>query len=131
MKFIMIMFLASFASVIGAASSAQLSAARSKEKTQAGISERQQYQDKVEAKLRELDGEIAALKAKSAKQRKDSGRDFDQEMARLQQKVKDARQKFAQLKNSSQGAWQDMKEGIDTAVKDLQTAYDRAALHFK
>lgn len=131
MKIMVVLFLVSLTSVMGAASDAQQTAARSKEQEQAGANERQQYQEKIEAKLRELDGEIAALKAKSARQGKESGKDFNQQIAELEQKVKDARQKFDKLKESSQGAWQDMKVGIDAAVKDLQTAYGRAAMHFK
>jgi inorganic triphosphatase YgiF len=131
MKLIGILFLATFASLIGAASNAQQVAARPREKAEAGTSERQQYQEKIEAKLRELDREIAELKAEAAKQSRDAGKEVDQQVPELERKYEVARQKYEKFKNSSQGAWQDMKAGIDAAMKDLQAAYNRAALHFK
>lgn len=131
MKLLGILFIATFASLIGAASNAQQMAARPKEKAEAGTSERQQYQEKIEAKLRELDREIAALKAETAKQGKDAGKEVDQQIPELERKYEAARQKYEKLKTASQGAWQDMKVGIDAAVKDLQAAYNRAAEHYK
>jgi peptidoglycan hydrolase CwlO-like protein len=131
MKILLIMCLATIVSLTGAASSAQQEAARSKEKAEAGISERQQYQEKIEAKLRELDKEIVALKVKITKQGKEAGKQLNQQMAELEQKREAAGQQFQKLKNSSHDAWQDMKEGIDAAMKDLQAAYNRAATHFK
>ena len=131
MKILAILFLATFASLIGAASNAKQAAARPSEKADAGTSERQQYQDKIEAKLRELEREIADLKAETTKQGKDAGKGINQQIPELERKYEVARQKFEKFKNSSQGAWQDMKGGIDAAMKDLQAAYNRAATHYK
>jgi peptidoglycan hydrolase CwlO-like protein len=130
MKIILIMCLATFLSLTGAASTAQQAAARSKEKDEAGVIEREQYQDKIEAKLRQLDNEIAALNVKMRKQGKWAGKQLDQQMAELEQKREAAGQQFQKLKNSSQDAWQDMRVGIDAAVKDLQAAYTRIAARF-
>lgn len=131
MKILAILFLVTFASLIGAASNAKQAAVRPSEKADAGTSERQQYQEKIEAKLHELDREITALKAEAAKQGRAAGKQVDQQLPELERKYEIARQKFEKFKNSSQGAWQDMKVGIDAAMKDLQAAYNRAAEHYK
>lgn len=131
MKLFAILFLATFVSMISAASNAKQVAARPRERTEAGASERQQYQEKIETKLHELDREITALKAEAAKQGKDAGKQIDQQLPELERKYEIARQKFEKFKNSSQGAWQDMKVGIDAAMKDLQAAYNRAATHYE
>jgi peptidoglycan hydrolase CwlO-like protein len=131
MKIILMLCLAIFISLTGAASNAQQVAARSKEKEEAGIKEKQQYQGKVEARLRELDNEIASLKVKIAKQGKDAEKQLNQQMPELHQKREAAAQQLEKLRKSSQASWQDMKEGIEAAMKDLQTAYNRAASHFK
>jgi hypothetical protein len=130
-KILGILFLATFVSLLGAASTVQQTAAPSEKKTEAGTHDKQAYQDKIEAKLRELDQEITALKAKATKQGKDAGREADQQLPELERKYEIARQKFEKFKESSQGAWEDMKTGIDAAVKDLQAACNRAATHFK
>jgi hypothetical protein len=93
--------------------------------------ERQQYQEKIGAKLRSLDHEIDALKAKTAKQSKVARKELNQQMSELDQRREVAHQEFEKLRNSSQGAWQDMKAGIDASMDDLETAYERAASHFK
>src|SRR5258708_39624066 len=103
MKLLGILFIATFASLIGAASNAQQAAARPKEKTEAGTNERQQYQQKIEAKLRELDREIADLKAETTKQGKDAGKEIDQQIPELERKYEVARQKFGKFKNSIHG----------------------------
>lgn len=101
------------------------------QEAEAARRERQQYQKKIETKLRELDQEIDALKVKTAKQSKVARKQLDRQMSELDQKREVAHQEFAKLRNSGQGAWQDMKAGIDAAMDDLETAYERAASHFK
>jgi TolA-binding protein len=131
MKMMQSMFLAMIVSLTSAASSAKQAEARSNKTAKAGISERKQYQEKTEAKLRELDKEIAKLKVKVAKQDSEAGKQIEQQMADLEQKREAAGQQLQKFKKSSQDAWQDMKEGINAAINDLQAAYSRAASHFK
>ncbi|HLY60575.1 MAG TPA: hypothetical protein VKV95_07385 [Terriglobia bacterium] len=131
MKLFSILFLATFVSIISAAANAKQAAARPKERTENGTSERQQYQDKIEEKLRELDHEIADLKERSAKEGRNAGKEIDQQMPELERRYQIARQKFEKFRDSSGGAWQDMKAGIDAAMKDLEAAYDRASTHYK
>ncbi len=98
------------------------------ERVEAASQEKNQYLEEIEARLRELDQEINALKAKAAKQGKEVRSQFDQQMAELYQKQEVARKEFEKLKNSSQGAWRDMKPGIDAAMRDLEAAYKRGAV---
>ena len=99
--------------------------------SEAASAQRKEYQQEVAAKLRELDREIDDLNAKVAKQGKETRKEFNREMAEMGQKRAVARQRFESLKTSSQEAWRDMKPGIDVAMKDLESAYRRAASHFK
>jgi len=93
--------------------------------------QRNQFQEKTQAKLRKLDQEIEALNAKAAKQGKEVRKDLDRQMAELERKRQVLQQQLEKFKNSSQEAWRDMKPGIDAAMKDLELAYKRAASHFK
>lgn len=131
MKIMLIMCLAIVMSLTDAAARAQQATTNSKEKAAAGITEKKQYQEKIEARLRELDKEIASLKVKIAKQGKEAEKQLNQQMPELEQKREAAGQQLEKLRNCSQASWQDMKEGIEAAMKDLQTAYSRAASHFK
>lgn len=88
------------------------------------------YQAKIEAKLRYLDREIDELKTEMEQSRVDRNQ-YDQRMAELERKRKLAHEKLERLKTSSQEAWVDMKAGIDAAMDDLESAYQKAASHFK
>jgi septal ring factor EnvC (AmiA/AmiB activator) len=88
------------------------------------------YQAKIEAKLRYLDREVDELKTK-LEQSKVDRKEYDQRMAELERKREVAHQKLEKLRTSSQAAWVDMKAGIDAALDDLESAYDKAASHFK
>jgi hypothetical protein len=101
------------------------------QEAEAARRERQQYQEKIEAKLRALDQEIDALKAKTAKQSKVTRKQLGQQLSDLDQKRELAHQEFEKLKKSSQEAWPDIKAGVGTAMVDLEAAYERAASHFK
>jgi TolA-binding protein len=92
--------------------------------------EKLMYQNKVDAHLRDLERQIDALKAK-VKQGKAENRQLDRQMAELERKREVAHQKLEKLETSSQEAWGVMKEGIDAAMKDLQTVYEKAAADFK
>jgi len=93
--------------------------------------QREQYQKGVEDELKRLRHEIAALQARAPKNGDALRKQFDQQMAELTRKRDLAERKCAQLEKSGQKAWQEMKPGLDAAVKDLQQAYQRAVGEFK
>lgn len=103
--------------------------AGAKSASSAGPKER--YQKQVEAKLRKLDREIAALKAQVPSDRQELRKQFNRQMAELGKKREAAQRELEKFKNSSQQAWHDAKPGLDAALKDLETAYKRAASDFK
>jgi len=100
-------------------------------KAEAARQERQAYQDKIQAKLRDLDAEIDALTAKMESQSKGDREKLKPQMAELQRKREAARQELVKLNNSSAKAWRDMKAGIDAAMDDLEAACKQAASRFK
>lgn len=105
-------------------------APRVAEKPETTQQEHRQFQDKANAKLRELDREIAALKIKASHEGREAKKEYDRQLPELEKKRAVAEKKFEELKNSSQEAWVDMKDGMNAALGDLETAYKRAASHF-
>jgi chromosome segregation ATPase len=93
--------------------------------------QRKQYEEDIETKLRDLDQEISALEAKAPAEGTELRKQFQQQMAELDQKRDVARRKFDKFKASSQQAWRDMKPGVDKAINDLEDAYKQAASDFK
>jgi sulfite reductase alpha subunit-like flavoprotein len=99
--------------------------------TKGTIPAKNEYQQEAEAKLKELDREIDGLKTKAATQSEEAKKQFAKQMKELDRKREIARRKLDMFEESSEEAWQDMKPGINRAMKDLEAAYQRAASHFK
>jgi chorismate mutase len=93
--------------------------------------QRSQYEEKAEAKLQELNRRIDELNAKAGPQAKSARKELDRQIAELDKRRAALQQQLAKLKNTSQQAWQDAKPGIDAAMSDLESAYQRAAADFK
>jgi len=93
--------------------------------------QRDHYQEKVEARLRELKRQIDDLSAKANKQGDEARKAFDHQIAELNRQRATVQQQLDKLKTSSQQAWRDMKPNLDAAMKNLEAAYQRAAADFK
>ncbi len=93
--------------------------------------QRKDYQKEIENELRNLDREIASLKAKAPKEGREVQSNLSKHLTELDEKREVVQQKFENLKNSSQRAWRDMKPDLNAAIKDLERAYKRAVADFK
>jgi len=89
------------------------------------------YEEKAEARLRELKRQIDDLNAKASKQGSEARKQFDRQMADLDRQRVTVQRQLEKLKTSSQQAWRDMKPNLDAAMKNLETAYQRAAADLK
>lgn len=93
--------------------------------------EKQAYEAKIDAALRDLDQEIEGLKIKDRVQNRADRGQVDQQIAELEVKRAELRARLTTLKESSGEDWKDMKGGIDRALNDLDAAYAQAVSHFK
>jgi biopolymer transport protein ExbB/TolQ len=82
------------------------------EKSKVVAQDKVAYQEEIEQRLNELDQNIAALTAKAAH-------------------MAEARAQLESLKASSGNAWEEIKAGVNEAVKDVQSAYTRAVSRFQ
>jgi hypothetical protein len=93
--------------------------------------QRNGYEEKAEAKLRELKRKIDALNAQAGKQGNEARKEFDRQIADLDRQRGIVEQRLEKLKTTSQQAWRDMKPELDAAMKNLEAAYQRAAADLK
>jgi hypothetical protein len=92
---------------------------------------KEEYQKKLDARLQELDAEIAKLKAKGGDLKDDAKARWEQKMAELETKRDAARAKLAEVGHSSAEAWKDVQKGAQSAWDDLDKAVRDAAAEFK
>ena len=77
-------------------------------------------------KLKDID----QLQAKAEKLEGDAKAKIDQQVAEMRQKKDVVSEKMMALGTSSKNAWEEMKLGIDEAMQDLVSAYNKAAAEF-
>jgi len=92
---------------------------------------RDEYIHKMQAKLEEWNAEIDTLAAKAGKVTADAKSEYNEQIVSLKAKQAAARQKIEELQQAGEGAWGDMKSGIELALTAMGEAIDSARSRFK
>ena len=91
---------------------------------------KEEFQNDLDARLNELDAEIAKLREKGRDLKAKGKANWDQKMPELQAKRDAARTKLAEVRNSSAEAWKDVRKGAQSAYDDLDKAFREASREF-
>jgi uncharacterized coiled-coil DUF342 family protein len=95
------------------------------------MSNREEYIHKMEAKLDEWNAEIDRLAAKVGEVSADFKHECREQIESLRAKQSIAQLKIEELKHSGEGAWGDLKTGIEHAWTSVGEAIDSARSRFK
>ena len=95
------------------------------------MSNRDEYIEKLQAKLQEWNAEIDALAAKAGEVAGSIKNDYYEQIESLREKQIAARKKIEELHLSGENAWEDMKSGIELALTAMGEAIDSARSRFK
>lgn len=95
------------------------------------MSSKQAYQQMIEAKLESLDAQIAKMQAKSKQAGAELNTNYQKQLRLLIERRETARLKLDELKQSSEAAWETMKDGVESAFSELQTSFDKAVAQFQ
>lgn len=88
------------------------------------------YVQKLHAKLDEWNAEIDKLKAKADKAKAESRLEYQKEIETLQERRKRTEEKLEKLRQAGEGAWQDLKSGVQNAMNAMETALKSARSRF-
>ena len=89
-----------------------------------------QFVASMETKMKELDRKIDELSSKGETLAADAKSDANKALDSLREERTQLRQKFDELKKSSQDTWKDVKAGCESAMKELEKAFDNAKAKF-
>jgi uncharacterized coiled-coil DUF342 family protein len=89
------------------------------------------YQKKLQAKLDEWKAEIDKLKAKADGAEADVQLEYYKQIEELKAMQESVKTKITELKEASDDAWEELKVGIDSALKSLSNAIKSAISKFK
>jgi len=93
--------------------------------------QRQEYQERVKAKLDEVEKNMDELQARAADLTTEGKAELDQEMQELHKKQEAMKKNLNELREATGTAWDDIKAGMDAAMEDLESAVAKAASRFK
>jgi multidrug resistance efflux pump len=92
---------------------------------------RDEYHDKMEAQLSEWGAEIDKLKAEADQAATDTRQGYYDQVEALRSKQAVIQMKLQELKTSNDGAWWDLKEGLDHSWNEIKDSFKKAASRFK
>jgi uncharacterized coiled-coil DUF342 family protein len=91
---------------------------------------RDAYQQKYEAQIEELNARLVILRARARRLAADARIAAYEELADTDKKLAALKSRLARLRTAGDGAWRDMKGGVETAWNDLNKAAKRAVKRF-
>ncbi|MEJ2658494.1 MAG: hypothetical protein P8012_15105, partial [Desulfobacterales bacterium] len=89
------------------------------------------YVQKLHAKLDEWNADIDKLKAKADQAKAETRLKYQKEIENLQKKRKAIEIKLTELHRAGEGAWEDLKSGVQSAWDSMEEALKSARTRFK
>ena len=89
------------------------------------------YRQQMEAQLKEWSAKIEALKAKAEKAEAKAKVGYYEVIEQVRGRQDQLRQRLETLKKAGNGAWEDVKGGVEKGWADLKAAFDRASGRIK
>ncbi|SMF41793.1 coiled coil domain-containing protein [Desulfovibrio gilichinskyi] len=95
------------------------------------MSMKEAYRQKIEAQLDEWEAEIDKMKAKADKVGANVQLEYYKRIEELRLKHESVKVRLKELKGASEGAWEDLKIGVDLAWEALSEAMKSANSRYK
>jgi hypothetical protein len=89
------------------------------------------YQEKIQKKMAQYGQKLLALEAKLVMMNEQAKAEFAEEMKNLSRKKAEIGEKFQELQAAGNEAYDDLKDGLDGAMEEMDKAYDQAMERFQ
>lgn len=93
--------------------------------------ERDAYVQKLKAKLDEWNAEIDILAAKAEQAEAEAKIEYHRRLEDLRAKRGELDEKIAELQQAGEGAWEDLKQGLENSWDILKISFSRAKSEFE
>jgi uncharacterized coiled-coil DUF342 family protein len=95
------------------------------------MSDRDAYVQKMKAKLDEWNAELEKLSAKADAAEADAKLKYNEQITMLRKQRDEARQQLDELVSASDDAWDDLRQGVESAWGKVSNAFRTALGRFK
>ncbi len=92
---------------------------------------RDAYVEKLKAQLDEWNADIDKLAAKAAQAEAEAKIEYQNEVEDLRAKRDDVRDKLSAIRQAGEGAWEDLKEGLENSWEILKMSFTKAKSEFE
>ena len=89
------------------------------------------YQQKMQAKLDGWKAEVDKLKAKASGTSADAQIKMNKHIREIESKIEEGKSKLSELATAGEGAWETVKDGLESAWDSLRSAISDATSKFK
>lgn len=89
------------------------------------------YKQKIQSQLDEWGAEIDKLKAKADSASADAQLEYNKQVRDLQDRQGAVEHKLNELEKAGEGAWEEIKTGLNEAMDDLDSSLKSASARFK
>jgi uncharacterized coiled-coil DUF342 family protein len=95
------------------------------------MGKKEEYQEKIEAQLKEWGGKLEELKARAAKAGAEAKVELQKQIETLKGKQDAAQKKLKEVRAASGEAFKDLKKGLEKSVDDLKEAWGGVVSRFR
>jgi uncharacterized coiled-coil DUF342 family protein len=92
---------------------------------------REAYVQELKALMDELNAEIDKLEARADRAKAEVSLKYLQQVEDLREKRKEVEDQAAKLQQAGEGAWEDLKQGVEDSWKILKTSFKKAKSEFE
>lgn len=95
------------------------------------MEKRDLYLEKISAQIEQYSAKLAGMRGKANEVRADMKLEYLNQVEKLEVKRDGLKEKYQQLRKSSESSWEDIKEGTENAWNELKESVAKATEHFK
>lgn len=95
------------------------------------MSNKKLYQQKLQAQLDEWEADLNKLKAKASGASADAKLEMNQHIENMQAKIDEGKAKLSELAETSDDAWESIKEGVESTWESLKSGFHDAVSKIK
>ncbi|RLK50430.1 hypothetical protein DFR31_0326 [Alkalispirillum mobile] len=95
------------------------------------MSDKNEYVEKMKARLDEWNADISKLQAKARQAEADAKIRYEEQLRELRKQRDHAEEKLKEVQASSEEAWREMRAGMEKAWDDVSEAFRNAMNRFR